>query len=150
MIEYEVVRACGDIVTANARQNRDLWKALKGGGSNFGIVTKFTFSTFPLGDIWAGDVMFPGSNETAKATAKALYDFTSNPHYDKNASIFVLYGYQYAPVVLVEYTYAAPVEDAPVYDGFRSVPGQVANTTGITTLPKLSESSQAQSPGGYE
>ncbi|KAJ3578650.1 hypothetical protein NPX13_g1910 [Xylaria arbuscula] len=38
---YEVVLANGTIVYANQVQNADLWQALKGGGSNFGIVTRF-------------------------------------------------------------------------------------------------------------
>lgn len=33
---YEVVLADGQIVNANAKQNPDLWWALKGGGNNFG------------------------------------------------------------------------------------------------------------------
>ncbi len=41
-----VVTADGKAVTANARQNADLyWACRGGGGGNFGIVTDFTFST---------------------------------------------------------------------------------------------------------
>ncbi|KAI1874500.1 hypothetical protein JX265_004708 [Neoarthrinium moseri] len=148
--EYEVVLANGDIITANQQSNSDLWRALKGGGSNFGIVTKLTFNTFPLGEVWAGDVFFSVSNETVQSTATALYNFASNPDYDENASVFVLYAYQNAPVVLVEYTYTAPVVDAPVFDEFEAVPGQLLNTTAVTTIPTLSASSQAQSPSGFE
>ena len=41
VINYEVVLGDGTVVNANKRENPRLWKALKGGGSNFGIVTRF-------------------------------------------------------------------------------------------------------------
>ncbi|KAK8139463.1 FAD binding domain-containing protein [Apiospora sp. TS-2023a] len=52
---YEVVLApSGQIVNANAKQNPDLFKALKGGGGNFGIVTRFDFAAFPAGKLYGG------------------------------------------------------------------------------------------------
>lgn len=41
VVNYEIVLADGQIINANGRENSDLWKALKGGGLNFGIVTRF-------------------------------------------------------------------------------------------------------------
>ncbi|KAH7224441.1 hypothetical protein B0J15DRAFT_518487 [Fusarium solani] len=38
---FEVVLADGRIANANKDSNSDLWKALKGGSANFGIVTRF-------------------------------------------------------------------------------------------------------------
>jgi hypothetical protein len=35
------------VVSANAQENSDLWQSLKGGGSNFGIVTRFDLETHP-------------------------------------------------------------------------------------------------------
>lgn len=50
----EVILASGEIVKANANTNSDLFWALKGGSSNFGIVTKYYMQTFPLTDVHAG------------------------------------------------------------------------------------------------
>ncbi|KAL3291910.1 FAD binding domain-containing protein [Colletotrichum asianum] len=44
---YEVVLSNGTIVNANKSSNADLWKALKGGGPNFGIVTRFDLEAMP-------------------------------------------------------------------------------------------------------
>lgn len=41
IVNYEVVLADGSVVNANSEENADLWKALKGGTSNFGIITRF-------------------------------------------------------------------------------------------------------------
>jgi FAD/FMN-containing dehydrogenase len=46
--EVQIVTANGAILTANPSQHSDLyWACRGGGGGNFGIVTRFTFSTVP-------------------------------------------------------------------------------------------------------
>jgi len=48
----QIVTADGQIRTANASTNSDLfWACRGGGGGNFGVVTSFTFGTHPAGDI---------------------------------------------------------------------------------------------------
>ncbi|KAK6863755.1 hypothetical protein PG995_000283 [Apiospora arundinis] len=51
VVNYEVVLASGEIVNANATAHSDLFRALKGGGSNFGIVTGFRLATFPAANL---------------------------------------------------------------------------------------------------
>lgn len=47
---YEVVLASGQVVYASAAsEHHDLWMALKGGSSNFGIITRYDMETFPSG-----------------------------------------------------------------------------------------------------
>lgn len=152
MIEYEVVLADGRIVTANKVQNTDLWKALKGGGGNFGIVTNLVFSTFPLGQIWVSDVQYLGS--AVNPTAQALYNFAANAEYDPHAATLVTYHYSSAtggnPVIAIEYTYDLPVPNAPVFDEFSALPDQIGNVSVITTLPEFSVVADGTSPDGYQ
>ncbi|PYH40334.1 FAD-binding oxidoreductase [Aspergillus saccharolyticus JOP 1030-1] len=54
VINYEVVLANGTIVEANATSHADLFWALKGGSSNFGLVTRFDIETLPSTKVWAG------------------------------------------------------------------------------------------------
>ncbi|KEP45702.1 6-hydroxy-D-nicotine oxidase [Rhizoctonia solani 123E] len=54
VLSYEIVLANGKVTTVTAQSNSDLFKALKGGTSNFGIVTSFTLHTFPVNYIYAG------------------------------------------------------------------------------------------------
>lgn len=55
---YEVVTAGGKVVTASETSNPDLFWALKGGGNNFGIVTKFTFITYDVPTISTAIMIF--------------------------------------------------------------------------------------------
>jgi FAD/FMN-containing dehydrogenase len=49
IVGLEIVTAAGEIVTADASDNADLyWACRGGGGGNFGIVTQFGFSTSPV------------------------------------------------------------------------------------------------------
>lgn len=46
IVAADVVLADGSLVRASATENAELWWALRGAGVFFGIVTKFTFSTY--------------------------------------------------------------------------------------------------------
>ncbi|RYP60823.1 hypothetical protein DL771_010355 [Monosporascus sp. 5C6A] len=52
VVNFEVVLANGTIVNANRTTNADLWRALKGGGNNFGIVTRFDLEAIPARDLY--------------------------------------------------------------------------------------------------
>ncbi|KAK7446497.1 hypothetical protein CaCOL14_010906 [Colletotrichum acutatum] len=73
IINFEVVLSGGKVVNANASENSDLWWALKGGSNNFGIVTRFDMSTFPLPKgIFSGTISYNLSQ--ADAALDAFYE----------------------------------------------------------------------------
>jgi FAD/FMN-containing dehydrogenase len=61
LLSAELVAADGSIVHASESQNSELFWALRGGGGNFGVVTKFELALHPVGPIVLGGVIFyPG------------------------------------------------------------------------------------------
>ena len=84
MVEnFEVVLATGDIVNANSKDNARLWKALRGGSNNFGVVTAFTLKTFEQGVFWGGQTFHDVS--TRKTHFQSVADLTNMPHFDPYA-----------------------------------------------------------------
>lgn len=74
VVSFEVVLATGAIVTAR-RTGRfaDLYRALRGGAGNFGVVTSFTLAAHPYSGMWAGRMIWGYSDrETVAVTDKFL------------------------------------------------------------------------------
>ena len=59
LLSADVVLAGGELVTASADENPDLFWAIRGGGGNFGVVTSFTFRLHPVANIVGGPVLWP-------------------------------------------------------------------------------------------
>ncbi|HET6664320.1 MAG TPA: FAD-binding oxidoreductase, partial [Acidimicrobiales bacterium] len=50
----EIVTADGSIRRVDARNDHDLFWAVRGGGGNFGLVTALEFTLYPIADVYAG------------------------------------------------------------------------------------------------
>lgn len=60
LLSATVVLANGQIVTASATENADLFWGLRGAGYNFGVVTSFTYQAYDQPDpVYAGLLAFP-------------------------------------------------------------------------------------------
>ncbi|CAI6227782.1 unnamed protein product [Periconia digitata] len=75
IINYQVILANGSIVDANQSENPDLYKALKGGGPNYGIVTRFDVETLPAVDLAFGDNIYDVEHMSEMMDAQS--DFTA-------------------------------------------------------------------------
>jgi FAD/FMN-containing dehydrogenase len=70
----QIVTADGQILTASADENADLFWGLRGGGGNFGVVTAFEFDLHPVGPtVNAGVVFYPG--DRAEEVLRFYRDF---------------------------------------------------------------------------
>jgi FAD/FMN-containing dehydrogenase len=58
LLEADLVLADGRFVTVSAKENQDLFWAIRGGGGNFGIVTSFLFGACPVDQVYAGPMFW--------------------------------------------------------------------------------------------
>ena len=61
----ELVLADGRLVRADANENPDLFWALRGAGSNFGIVTAFELDAYPVSNVVLAQMLYDASDATA-------------------------------------------------------------------------------------
>lgn len=67
LLSARVVLATGEIVTASANENADLFWAIRGGGGNFGIIVEFEFQLVPVKMIYGGALVLPATREVVRA-----------------------------------------------------------------------------------
>ena len=59
LLSVDIVTADGELLTASAEQNPDLFWAMRGAGANFGVVTSFRYQLHPVGEVLAGMLLHP-------------------------------------------------------------------------------------------
>jgi FAD/FMN-containing dehydrogenase len=72
LLAADVVTADGRLLRVDASSHPDLFWALRGGGGNFGVVTRFQYRLHPLRTVVAGLLVLPATAETvARFVAEA-------------------------------------------------------------------------------
>ncbi len=75
LLSAEVITADGRQLNASESENADLFWGLRGGGGNFGVVTRFDFQLHPVGpEVLSGLIVFPF--EQAKSVISQFARFT--------------------------------------------------------------------------
>jgi FAD/FMN-containing dehydrogenase len=88
LAEVEVVCADGAIRTANRDEHPELFWALRGGGGNFGVVTRFSFRLHPVGPTITGGLIV-WSAERADEVLAAYRDLTESAPRELTAATIV-------------------------------------------------------------
>ena len=139
LVQAEVVLADGSIVIADEQQHPDLFWALRGGGGNFGIVTRFSFRLHPVTPMMAGFVMYP-----AGQSVEVLRHFDQLSRYAPNElslvaalvsappAPFVPEALQFHPVVALAACYVGAVKDgASAVRALREFGAPAVDTFGV-------------------
>jgi FAD/FMN-containing dehydrogenase len=68
LVAAEIVTADGEVRIASETEHPDLFWAIRGGGGNFGIVTRFCYRLSPVGDEVLGGALFmPGTRDVIRS-----------------------------------------------------------------------------------
>ena len=88
LAEVQIVTADGAIRTANRDQHPELFWALRGGGGNFGVVTRFSFRLHQVGPMITGGLII-WSAERAEEVLAAYRDLTESAPRELTAAAIV-------------------------------------------------------------
>jgi FAD binding domain len=139
--KLEVVLPSGKIVNASSESYPDLFFGLRGGGGNaYGVVTKYTVQSRPVGEFFAGNLIY--LFEQTDAVADAIGNFMQyNP--DPKASIVATYLKLPTPdldlnldeAILMFLVYDG-LDPGDVFNNFTSIP-YLLNTMSAKTYPEV-------------
>jgi FAD/FMN-containing dehydrogenase len=105
---FEVALANGSVVDATAEANADLFWALKGGGPNFGIVTRYDLYTLPVSTLWVQVSAYAVSDAPAVIAAFDAWQLEGSS--DVRSNVEVIISLDYVAVVLI---YSEPAVEPP-------------------------------------
>jgi len=129
----EVVVPTGQILTVcESGENSDLFWALKGGGNNFGIVTKWSMATHEQGGINSWVLQFKA--EYFNDFIKAILDYQEKQVVISNVEAFFEFTHDGSATVAIASTelfYDSPNEQAALqlFNAFFAIPHTVVNHT---------------------
>ncbi|MEJ2657175.1 MAG: FAD-binding oxidoreductase, partial [Desulfobacterales bacterium] len=88
LVSAEIVTADGKNMRVSKDENTDLFWAIRGGGGNFGVVTRFEFALYPVGpEILAGLLVFPLNQ--AKQVFEKFREFVKSAPEEFNAFVIL-------------------------------------------------------------
>lgn len=153
---FEVVLASGEIVDANATSNSDLFAALKGGSSNFGVVTHIDLETIPAvagavpGAMYVGMTTSPASANVTEVVLGNLVDFVKANNDDVLASAQIIYnmGSTGDSTVQVIMTHNDGVS-VPLIQNSLNISPVLGSLTGLLNMSTMAEEATALYPDGY-
>lgn len=148
---YQVVLADGRIVVAkpDSVAYSDLYWALRGGGNNLGIVTRFDLETFahsPL--MYGGQKIF--TNESFGGAIDAFVDLGQHASSDPKAAQILSFAFDVSSntrVASAELEYADATTEAPIFHRWNNL-SALLDTTRITTLANLTLDLANRNPKG--
>ncbi|GAM83052.1 hypothetical protein ANO11243_010380 [Dothideomycetidae sp. 11243] len=150
VVSYQMVTACGTTVTASATQNQDLFYALRGGGNNFGIVTKFNLAVFSLpgGAIWGGTRIY--QEQHMPATINAFTQMANNIEKDPSAGSWLTFvNYGGFKVSAAELWHVGQNgSNATIFSNYSAIPS-ISDDTQNRNLSGYTEKVEAPDPYGF-
>jgi hypothetical protein len=137
LLSAQMVLADGSIVTASEKENSDLFWAIRGCGSAFGVAASFTFQAFDQGDYWAGLLIFtPDKLQQVVEFANDVFDKKN----DGGQSLLIAFTVPPpvgGPVVLCAVSHNGTEDEGKKFFEQLIAAGPVMNTTAAIPYEKL-------------
>lgn len=146
---YKVLLANGSIIQADLTQNADLFRSLKGGGSNFGIITKFRVEASDLQDVDTMSMAYRWQDLPKVMQAAAHFNDVARS--DPGAAVILSIGIEstgHPPPITAFMTHPSNILDSPPLQELLAVDSQSYYHQRLT-LTQLSEKLDLDNPAGF-
>ncbi|KAM6502593.1 hypothetical protein JOM56_002570 [Amanita muscaria] len=111
LVEVEMVLADGRIVTVSENSYPDLWWALRGAGTVFGVAIRYKARAFPVPVVFAGNLIYRFHKATAPSLIKHYRDCVKNAPRELYANVLLTAGPAGKDsLVVVQMCYVGPKE----------------------------------------
>ncbi len=139
LVSVDIVTADGQLRRASATENEDLFWAVRGAGSNFGVVTSFEFQAHPVGPmVMVGAVFYPQAD--GRTVLPAWRDYMASAP-EELSSLAIFWNvpphepfppeHHGKPVLIVAAAYSGSVEDGePVVQPLRELARPLIDLSG--------------------
>lgn len=145
---WDLLLTCSsEIVNANATCNSDLFRALKGGSFNFGVVTRYDMETFTAGDLWGGSRIHTKNYTQQHIDAYTAWVDNVENYPDGSSIVFWSYLPTMEDIVIIAAYEDVAGNVAPAgFDKFMAIPA-IADTTRLASHKNLTD--ELEQPTGY-
>lgn len=139
ILRFEVVLASGEVISVDKSTNTDLFVALKGGSSNFGIVTRFDLEAFESKQLWAGVVLYPQTASEALIEAFVPFGNSLDAGVDDSSTIiFQSYIPEFKDIIwFAQYANIDGVEWDEPHKDFWAIQPNISSTLRFTNITDL-------------
>jgi FAD/FMN-containing dehydrogenase len=115
LLGADVVTADGEIVTVDAESHPDLFWAIRGGGGNFGVVSRFRYRLHPVNRIVGGMLFLPATSDVVEGFMELAANAPQQLSTIANVMIappmpFIPEEFHGSPIVMAFLCYAGDVE----------------------------------------
>ncbi len=149
LLGAELVLANGRLVKTNARENPDLYWAIRGGGGNFGVVTEFEVALHPVSKLLAGIITLESADP--REILRAFREFAAG--IPKELTLIAILSAEPGkkPQLDIEACHVGDTsEGEKVLETLRHHPGVVHDTVQVRPYLELEQMTPAVIPPSYE
>ncbi len=126
IIGAQVVTPDGAVLYANADENQDLLWGLRGGGGNFGVVTRLEFCLHPLERVVGGLLRYRGDG--VREALRRFRDIAARSPRDLSCHVELSMDESLTPVLAVAPCYTGSDSDPEELRALRSAPGLIEDS----------------------
>ena len=157
LLSVDIVTADGQLRRASATENEDLFWAVRGAGSNFGVVTSFEFRAHPVGPmVMVGAIFYP--QDVARTVLPAWRDYMASAP-DELSSLAFFWNvpagepfppeHHGKPILILAAVYSGSVEDGePLVQPLRELAQPLVDLSGPWPWLGLQSGFDALFPSG--